>query len=356
MGTTTATLFAILLLAATAAQPPNGAKDFSINEHVRYEATQTLEGGLHIRFLFKDHTETLLEFEHTYDYRYTINMISRFGLPNSFSRDYYPAEEPNRLKIIDNALFKLKAGKIGPDLSAVATLYSDDFAKPIADFIIASLRQRGIDTRQHRIAMAMAFTQDIPYGVPEFEDGVNRAGLSPAPLILLSGFGDCDSKATLFVGILRHLIKPEDIIFLHEQGARHVLTAIRDIEAPGRWTITHDGDTFVLADTAGTARFAFGEWVPSKAGTSVTVEPYVNRTLPFHADADYTSYGYGQVTFGSVFAKVSLSGSTRQEQFQGGEEVPAALEDNDPFVAPDEPGDVDEEAGEEVEEPEEAAD
>lgn len=302
------------LLASTPVSAPHGRgthppAELQINKHVLYEAEKTPEGGLHVRFRFKDQTQTLLVFEHTYDYQHTLEMISRFGLPGGFFRPYTSQEAPNRFEILDNGLFQLNGDRVDIDLSAVTTFYSDEFAKPIAEFIVESLRQRGIDNRTNRIKMAMAFTQDLPYGVPDFDaDGVFRGGLSPAPLILLSGFGDCDSKATLFAGILRYIINPEDIIFLHQVNEAHLLTAIREHNAAGRTTITYEGHTYVVAETAGPGRAEYGEMGDTR-GSSFTVEPYVNRTLPFHPDANYRLYGGPMPAFSGVSGNVIWRGS-----------------------------------------------
>jgi hypothetical protein len=302
------------LLSSTPISAPSGRgehppAELQINKHVLYEAERTPEGGLHVRFRFKDHTETPQVFEYTYDYQHTLEMISRFGLPAGFFRPYTSKETPNRLKLLDNGLFHLNGDRVEIDLSAVTNFYADEFAKPIADFIIESLRQRGMDTRTDRIKMAMAFTQDIPYGVPDFdEDGVFRSGLSPAPLILLSGFGDCDSKATLFAGILRYLINPEDIVFLHQVNERHVLTAIRDRDTARRSTLTYEGQSYVVAETAGPGRADYGEPGDTR-GASFTVEPFVNRISPYHPDADYRPYGGPMPLFSGVSGNVSWRGS-----------------------------------------------
>lgn len=316
MGVLTTALAAFLLLSTPSTQTYREPKNLRINEHVSYETERTSEGGLHVRFQFKDHTETSLVFEHTYDYQRTLEMSARFGLPSDFMRSYAIEEKPNRLKIIENGMLQLKGGKISVDLSAVTTFYSEEFAKPMAEFIVESLRQRGMDTRMDRIAMAMAFVQDIPYGVPEFDDGIDRWELSPAPLILLSGFGDCDSKATLFVGILRYLINPKDILFIEPEGRDHLLTAIRGDRAPGRTFIDDEGSIFVFADVAGPGRLAFGEkGANAEKGGSVIVHKYEERLPAFHADADYSTYHRG--VFTDVFGNVAFKGSKSQETAQG---------------------------------------
>lgn len=289
---TVAALLPPLMLAALGAQPLREPKNFSKNKHVAYQAAVTPKGGFHVRFQFKDHTEQLLVFEHTYDYQRTLDMAARFGLPSTFFQPYSDKEKPNRQKITDNALFRRNGSTVEADLSAVTTYYSE-FAQPIASFILSSLRERGLDTRENRIAMAMTFVQDIPYGVPEFEDdGIFRSGISPAPLILLTGFGDCDSKATLFAGILRYLIDPADILFVSPEGVSHVLIAIRAEPTQAQRRLAYEGHTFVYADTAGPGRLDFGE-LDRKLDNihSFTVEPFTLKTLPFHADADYGPKG-----------------------------------------------------------------
>ena len=308
---TAAALLPPLMLATMGAQPLPEPKNFNRNEHVAYQAAATPEGGFHVRFQFKDHTGQLMVFEHTYDYQRTLAMASRFGLPSTFFRPYSNKEKPNRQKILDNGLFSRNGTTVEADLSAVTTYYSE-FAEPIAGFIYSSLRERGLDTRANRIAMAMAFVQDIPYGVPEFEDdGIFRSGISPPPLILLTGFGDCDSKATLFAGILRYLIDPADILFVSPEGVSHVLIAIRAEPARGQRHLAYEGHFFVYADTAGPGRLDFGELDRKlKDIHSFIVEPLTLKTLPFHEDADYGPEGRpafrdpggGRVELGSAVA------------------------------------------------------
>ncbi|MFL5350000.1 MAG: hypothetical protein ACJ8AT_34925 [Hyalangium sp.] len=299
----------VVVAALLSSTPP---AELRINKHVSYEAERTPEGGLQVRFRFKDHTDTPQLFEHTYNYQHTLEMISRFGLPSGFFRPYTNAEAANRSKILDNGLFLRNGDRVEVDLSSVTNFYAEEFAQPIADFIVQSLRQRGMDTRTDRIKMAMAFTQDIPYGVPDFDgDGVFRSGLSPAPLILLSGLGDCDSKATLFAGILSYLINPEDILFLHQVNEAHLLTAIRDRDTKGRTTLTHNGQTYVLAETAGPGRADYGELGDTRSA-SFTVEPFVNRILPYHSDADSRPYGGALPLFSGVSGNVFWRGSNSQ--------------------------------------------
>jgi hypothetical protein len=279
---------AVSSLGTTPFPPP---KDYEKNPHVKYSAVRTPEGDLRVRFEFKDHEGMPLVYEHVYRYQHAIDMLWRYGLPESFFQGALVSERPNRRKIIENGLLKRNGDRIGVDLSAVTAFYAEDFAKPIADFLLENLKKRNIDDREHRISIAMAFTQDIPYGVPEFDDGTyDFFGVSPAPLILLSGYGDCDSKATLFAGILSYLIDPSDILFLHPTDRRHVLTAIRGEDAPGRWTLPFERETFVVAETAGPGRPEFGHKGQDARPTTYEIEKYKAGPVPFDSSANYKAY------------------------------------------------------------------
>ncbi|QSQ20046.1 hypothetical protein JY651_32860 [Pyxidicoccus parkwayensis] len=282
-----------LLLAAPVNAGFRAPEHFAKNEHVAYEAVKTHDGGLRVRFQFMDPFDTLQVFEHTYDYQRVLELSARYGIPDTLFEPIPVTELPNRDKVLDNGLFHARGDMLEPDLSAVSTFYGPEFTRPIARFIIASLKERGLDTRAHRIAMAMAFTQDIPYGIPSLDgDGLFRSGLSPAPLILLTGYGDCDSKATLFVGILRYLISPEDILFLTPEDEPHMLTAIRGEPGPDERFIVWEGHPYLLADVSGPGRATLGERENESQDSHVyRVEPYEAKSLPYHPDADYSLFG-----------------------------------------------------------------
>jgi hypothetical protein len=140
----------------------------------------------------------------------------------------------------------------------------------------------------------MAFTQDIPYGIPELDDdGLLRVGFSPAPIILLTGYADCDSKAALFAGILGELIAPEDILFLLPEHIPHALTAVRGEPTSRQHFVTHQGRPYLLAEVTGPGRLPLG--APGATPMETTrfeVIPYVPRVPALHPDADYTRYGW----------------------------------------------------------------
>ena len=104
----------------------------------------------------------------------------------------------------------------------------------------------------------MKFVQDIPYGVPEesYSDKHDDGCFAPIE-VLLEGYGDCDSKAFLFVCILSHMINPNDIIFVHSEN--HLLSAVRNREIAGGKYFSHKKKEYYICETAGPGRPLFGK-------------------------------------------------------------------------------------------------
>ncbi|OQX77509.1 MAG: hypothetical protein B6D61_07090 [Bacteroidetes bacterium 4484_249] len=229
------------------------------NPWVSYDIKVT-DGNYLIDYTFKDHFENLQHFSLSYPVELTNLKINKLGIPNWIFDSYRDTEanKLRRLQILKDGLFMLSGNTIEIDKSAVVNYYSEIFCKPVAEQIVHSLAEYGKDTRRNRIEMAMRFVQDIPYGIPEFADKERYyGGVSPPPKVLIEMYGDCDSKAMLFVGILIYLIDKDDIIFLNQ--SKHVLTAVRATPEKGLTFIKYHGDKFLIAETAGPGRRLFGE-------------------------------------------------------------------------------------------------
>jgi hypothetical protein len=124
--------------------------------------------------------------------------------------------------------------------------------------IVGSLAEYGADTRRNRIEFAMRFVQDIPYGIPDFKDKDRHfGGVHVPPQLLISGYGDCDSKVLLFVGILAYLIPSADIIFLNQKD--HVLSAVREKPEKGLTYVTYRNEEYLIAETAGPGMRLLGQ-------------------------------------------------------------------------------------------------
>jgi hypothetical protein len=190
----------------------------------------------------------------------TENMIDQFGVPR-WLFDAYEDTEYNRelrLKEMEKGLFELTDNTIVVDKSAVIDFYGASFCKPIAELIVSSLSDYGLDNRMNRIEYAMRFVQDIPYGVPKYEDKFRHfGGVNIIPKLLIDGYGDCDSKVFLFAGIMVYLIPADEFIFLNQQS--HVLSAIEGEPETGQTYIRYSGKKYLLAETAGPGHRKLGE-------------------------------------------------------------------------------------------------
>ena len=234
-------------------------KQIASNPWVSYDIKVT-DGNYLIDYTFKDHFENLQHFSLSYAVELTNLKINKLGIPNWMFDSYLDTEanKSRRLQILKDGLFLLSGNTIEIDKSAVIDYYSEMFCKPIAEQISVALARYGKDTRRNRIEMAIRFVQDIPYGIPDFADKERYYGeVSPPPKVLIDMYGDCDTKALLFVGILVYLIDKEDIIFLNQ--SKHVLTAIKDTPVKELTFIKFQGDKFLVAETAGPGRRLLGE-------------------------------------------------------------------------------------------------
>lgn len=234
-------------------------KDYTCNTHVKYSVDKA-HGQYRISYTFKDQNDVLRTFQFNYNIKRTLKDIARYGVPKSFfenvSTDVKTVKERN--KAIKKGFFMQSDKYLKPDRSAIVSFYRP-YCKVIAGGIISTLINENNDTRLNRIDMAMKFVQDIPYGVPEIKDSLWEVyGIYPPPETLIRMFGDCDSKAILFAGILTYLINDNDILFLF-QGHDHALVAIKGTPTTLQKYIEIDKVKYILADVSGPARLSFGD-------------------------------------------------------------------------------------------------
>jgi hypothetical protein len=229
---------------------------FQKNEHVEYSVSST-DGFYNINYKFKD---AIFE-----------------PFPDK------PEVHKSREKIIHAGLFKVRDNTVIVDKSALIKYYLS-YCEPIAARLVYYLKKEQKDTRQDRIELVMKFVQDIPYAIPSFSDHkLHYGGVTPIPSVLINGWGDCDSKAFLFVGILSYMIDTEDIRFAGEPG--HLYTVIRNdknnIVPHGNTTyFTIDEQFYLVAETAGPGRFPFGMAAESDQ-SSANIEPfYIGKIIP----------------------------------------------------------------------------
>jgi hypothetical protein len=172
-------------------------------------------------------------------------------------------------------LFRVDGDLIQPDGPAIVAGY-DDVTRPVALELVKLLAAQNRDTRANRIALAIAFVEDIPYSIPPDDDATDweAGGVISAPGILLEGYGDCDSKAFFLGGLLTALIGANDVAFVRPVGRRHVFNAIRQVPNAGQSFIESRNGWWVLADATGPARAKLGQ--VNEEFSRFTVEPLVH--------------------------------------------------------------------------------
>lgn len=256
-------------------------KNYHANNHVGYKTTEK-NGKYIVDYTFKDQNNKICKVKYSLDRTTTKNDINKFGIPRSMLAPYRATKSIilKRKKDIRDGLFKQQGNILKPDKNAMVNFYSN-YTKVIADWMISYLKKQNIDTRLDRIRLAMCFVQDIPYAVPNDRDpNWYFGGVMSTPEIIISGYGDCDSKAILFVGILCHLINPDNIRFAGEKG--HVYTVIKN----NNTNLIKDGKTsyfrlkegnFVIAETAGPGRTKFGEKGNRKYHSATLEKIYFNK-------------------------------------------------------------------------------
>lgn len=128
---------------------------------------------------------------------------------------------------------------------------STDLTSQIASFLLNELNRHNKDSYENRIQSALNFVQFIPYGVPHFDSETHSyMGLAIPHESLAISYSDCDSKSTLFAGILHHLIAPENIILvscLIDEGA-HMITGVAGLNYPGQY-YNYNNKEFLLIET-----------------------------------------------------------------------------------------------------------
>ena len=247
-------------------------QDLTTNPHVGYEVKNE-NGVVSISYSFKDQFENTQEFNFVFAEDKMIRDINKFGVPVWMFETYQVTEKnvKHRKEVMKEGLFMLNENIIEVDKNAFVEFYSNYYCQPIAMEIVKALAVYGKDNRRERIEMAMRFVQDIPYGVPEFADATTHyGGVSPPPELLARMFGDCDSKALLFTGIMVYLIKGDEIVFLNQPN--HLLTAIKAEPGRGQTYVRYKRKKYLIAETAGPGRRKLGK-KGNKFTNKVSIEP-----------------------------------------------------------------------------------
>ena len=227
---------------------------YSKNSHVSIKTTLVNQETYKIKYTFKDHFNNLHTMQIFYD-KDGIDIENLvLGVPKSMYEPYTvtPLSEIYRKKIIRDGLYVNQGNILRADCNRVVNYYRR-YVKKTANDLLKYLKENNLNTRDNKINIAMKFVQDIPYGIPnelnphKYDDGI----FTPTE-ILINGYGDCDSKTFLFVGLLSYMINPNDILFV--DGDNHFFSAIKDYGNSSGTYFNHEGSRYYICETAGPGR------------------------------------------------------------------------------------------------------
>ncbi|MBT3224039.1 MAG: hypothetical protein HN348_33640 [Proteobacteria bacterium] len=142
----------------------------------------------------------------------------------------------------DQGFTRLNNGKYIPDHARFARSYADDL-QPVAE----ALSQPGLSKREYA-SRALAFVQSIPY---ERRFLVQDTGYRRPLSVLAKNKGDCDSKSTLYLALLRQGRPNLDTAIVYVPG--HAFVALGLPVQQGDTTVRASGRTWVVAEPVGPA-------------------------------------------------------------------------------------------------------
>jgi hypothetical protein len=163
---------------------------------------------------------------------------------------------------------ELRGGDIAPDHARLAAEYADD-VRPVA----AALAVGAPDARTF-VARALAFVQAIPYesGKAGADKGYRR------PLsVLARNKGDCDSKSTLFLALVRSAHPGLGAVVVYVPN--HAFAGVALDPVGGDRSFARDGVRYVGVEPVGPARIPVGK-VSGKSGWHLFWHSAETRALP----------------------------------------------------------------------------
>lgn len=103
----------------------------------------------------------------------------------------------------------------------------------------------------------LSFVQNIPYSPLESRITSSGAGFNVPTKVLWENQGDCDSKMTLAIAMLRALMPRIKMVMIYID--QHAFLGLEILPEAGDVTIVHQGRTFVLGDPTGPRLMPLGQ-------------------------------------------------------------------------------------------------
>ncbi len=163
---------------------------------------------------------------------------------------------------------RLRGDAITHDHARIAAEYADDVSA-----LAAELGRDGPDARVF-VSRALAFVQGIPY---EKRKSGADVGFRRPLSVLARNKGDCDSKTTLFLALVRaaHPELASTVVYV----PNHALAGVGTTAEAGERTFARDGVTYVAMEPVGPAKSPLGE-VSGKAGWHLFWGSAQHRAVP----------------------------------------------------------------------------
>ncbi|MCU4676613.1 hypothetical protein N7931_13325 [Catenovulum sp. 2E275] len=129
---------------------------------------------------------------------------------------------------------------------------------PLFDDIVAQA-QENLKNMSGRdiINYYLSWVQSIPYSTLEDRSQSQGLGFSPPNKLLLENQGDCDSKSTLFISLMRAFFSHLNIVMVYLPN--HALVGLQLGHISQDEYISLDGIDYVLAEPTGPGLFKVGE-------------------------------------------------------------------------------------------------
>lgn len=105
------------------------------------------------------------------------------------------------------------------------------------------------------VSSVQLLAQDITYKLPDL-------GYMMPSEVLLRGYGDCDSKATLVAALVAGLAPSLTLRFIEVPAVDHLLIAVSLPPEPGEMAVQLEGQQMLLLEVAGPGRFPPGIMAP----------------------------------------------------------------------------------------------
>ncbi|MEC8925710.1 MAG: hypothetical protein VYD07_07330 [Pseudomonadota bacterium] len=121
----------------------------------------------------------------------------------------------------------------------------------LSSLVVAIGNQLKDNSRRSYVNYVAHFVQAIPYDSLEDDLSSRGDGFTPPNHLLLNNRGDCDSKVSLTLALLRQIIPQAKMIVVYLP--KHAIFGIQMARQPNDAKLSHDGTEFILLDVAGPA-------------------------------------------------------------------------------------------------------